>query len=399
MTKRTKLSRRTFLKAGAMAAAGLAVACAAPPVTPSPTATIEPTMAPTLTPPPTPPPTVAPTLTPSLTSPPTTTPTWTLEPTTTLEPTANHTPTLAPTSTPLIVRPSWRDLAAHYPQAAQSVVSVVQHDGVWDGASIVSEVVLAMLDAAIVQLTGLNEAMSAWRALFDPGETVAIKVNTISRYTTTPEVAYAVAQRLQDAGLPAEQIVIFDRSVHELSRQGFTLNEDGPGVRCRGVTAWEQEQDVAGVTQKLHDVLLACDALINIPPIKEHGTSGFTSAMKNHYGTIEQPGRLHGGDCDPFIPALNALPAIRDKTRLIVCDALRTCPYNWDQMTRENLIMMSFDPVANDTLARQLLLDRRAADGKPGAYIEKLSHYLQTAVEMGLGADAAHTEERRTTLS
>ncbi len=314
-------------------------------------------------------------------------------------PTVTSTPTFAPTPTSLAVRPSWRDLAAYYPRAAQSVVSSVQHDGVWDGESIVGEVVLAMLDAAIVQLTGLDDARAAWRALFDPGETVGIKVNTISRYTTNPEVAYAVAQRLQDAGLPAEQIVIFDRSVHELSRQGFTLNQDGPGVRCRGITAWERSQDVAGVTQKLHDVLLACDALINIPPIKEHGISGFTSAMKNHYGTVDQPGLLHGGDCDPFIPALNALPLIRDKTRLIVCDALRTCPYGWDQMTKENLIMMSFDPVANDTLARQLVLDRRAADGRPGAYIEKRSHYLQTAVEMGLGADAAHIQERRMILN
>jgi len=299
-----------------------------------------------------------------------------------------------PTVPPVILRPARTDLIAHYPRTAQSVVAVVRHGGVLDGEQVVPAVVLQMLDAAITQLTGLNDARSAWQALFDPTEMVGIKVNTISRYTTSPEVAYAVAQRLQEAGLPAEQIVIFDRSTHELSRQGYTLNQDGPGVRCRGITAWEQPQDVAGATQKLHDVLLRCDALINIPPIKEHGISGLTSAMKNHYGTVDQPGRLHDGDCDPYIPALNALPAIRDKTRLIVCDALRICPYNWDQMTPEYSLMMSFDPVANDTLARRLLLDRRAADGKPGAYIEKRSHYLQTAVEMGLGADEAHIETR-----
>ena len=52
-----------------------------------------------------------------------------------------------------------------------------------------------------------------------------------------PEVAYAVARRLQEAGLAPEQIVIFDRTDHELMGRGYTLNADGPGVRCRGAVA------------------------------------------------------------------------------------------------------------------------------------------------------------------
>jgi hypothetical protein len=298
----------------------------------------------------------------------------------------------------LVTTPARVDLLSHYPRTAQSVVSVVRHDGVWDGDRILEGTVLQMLDAALTQLTGLGDALSAWRALFDPGELIGIKVNTISQYTTSPQVAYAVARRLQEAGIPAEQIVLFDRSDRELRDRGFQLNDGGPGVQCRGAKAWEQAADVAGVEQRIHDVMLSCDALINLPPLKEHGTSGFTSAMKNHYGTINGPGRLHGNNCDPFIPQLNGLPVIRDKTRLIVGDLLRICPYNWNQMTRENLITMSFDPVAHDTVARQVLVDRRQADGRPGGYIEGRSHYLDTAFALGLGADAAHTEVRRATL-
>jgi hypothetical protein len=269
---------------------------------------------------------------------------------------------------------------------------------VWNGKQIRTNVVLDMLDAALTQLTGLNDALAAWKTLFDPGEIVGVKVNTISRYTTTPEVAYAVAQRLQEAGVPAEQIVLFDRSDGELVARGFTINDGGPGVQCRGAKAWEDPMTIAGSTQRFHDVMLSCDALINIPALKEHGISGFTSAMKNHYGTIDHPRQLHGNHCDPYIPELNAVPVIRDKTRLIVGDLLRTCPYDWNRMTQENTIAMSFDPVAYDHVARQVLLDRRDADGQPGQYIAGLSHYMDTAVKAGLGADAARTEVLKTPL-
>jgi hypothetical protein len=290
-------------------------------------------------------------------------------------------------------------LAAYYPQTASSAVSLVQHGGVWDGDQIQSHVVLEMLDAALIQLTGLSDAALAWSALFDPGETIGVKVNTISRYTTTPQVAYAVAQRLQEAGVPAEQIVLFDRSDHELKQRGYTINADGPGVRCRGAKGWDQAAQVAGTAQRVHDVMLSCDALINLPALKQHGISGFTSALKNHYGTIDAPGRLHGGQCDPGIPELNALSVIRNKTRLIVGDFLRSCPYDWNRMTRENLIAMSFDPVAFDGVARQVLIDRREADGRSGGDISGMSHYVESAVAMGLGAGRENIEMRKTSLA
>jgi hypothetical protein len=309
------------------------------------------------------------------------------------------TSTPAPTKASLVAQPSREELIAHFPQTASSVVSLVQHDGVWDGDQIQEQVVLQMLDAALTQLTGLGDAAAAWSVLFDPGEVIGIKVNTISRYTTTPQVAYAVARRLQEAGVPAEQIILFDRSAGELEARGYTLNVDGPGVRCQGAQAWEQPAQVAGTTQRLHDVMLRCDALINVPALKEHGMSGFTSALKNHYGTIDQPGSLHAGNCDPGIPELNAVAAIRDKTRLIIGDFIRTCPYDWNRMTKENMIAMSHDAVAHDTVARQVLVDRRTADGRSAGSISGMSHYVETAVKMGLGADEEHIELRRTSLT
>jgi hypothetical protein len=437
MRKYRHLSRRAFLRAGALATLGLAAGCA-PATTPSQdtveptaqarateastaTALPSPTPAASATPTPTAVPTHTPTAAPTQAATALPTNTATAEPAVPASPTAGlatSTPTTAPTftptavpatptptavpplptATPLIVTPSRADLLAHFPQTAQSAVAVVQHGGVWSGNDILTNVVLEMLDAAITRLTGMNDALAAWQVLFDPGEVVGLKVNTISRYTTTTQVAYAVAQRLQEAGIPAEQIVIFDRSRRELQDRGFTINDGGPGVQCRDARSWDQEVTVAGTQQRLHDALLSCNALINIPALKEHDTSGFTSALKNHYGTVNSPDSLHGNDCDPAIPELNALPAIRDKTRLVVGDFIRICPYGWERMVPENTIAMSFDPVAHDGVARQILLDRYAADGRSAPHVQAKSHYLETAIQKGLGAGAEHTEVRKHVL-
>ena len=408
MQPKKYLSRRAFLKAGGIASLYLTTGCAAsvpatedtpeakatgsaPADTPLPTATQ--TAAPTATTEPTSTSTLAPTVTPQPTATPTPEPTATA-----VEPAATPTERAAKV-TAVHAQPARVDLLAHYPQSKSSPVSLVRHDGVWEGNDILENVVLQMLDAALVQLTGINDAATAWHVLFDPGEKVGLKVNTISRYTTTPQVAYAVAQRLQEAGLAPEQIVIFDRTDRELVERGYTLNADGPGVGCRGAVAWEGSEQVAGTTQRVHDVMRSCDALINIPALKQHGIAGFTSALKNHYGTIDRPGRLHRSYCDPAIPELNALPIIRDKTRLVIGDFIRTCPYDWNRMTKENLIAMSFDPVAHDAVARQVLVERREADGRPAGGIVVTSSYVETAVEMGLGGGIEQVDLRQTTLS
>jgi hypothetical protein len=345
-------SRRDFIRTGSIAALGWAAGCAAPTtVTPAPTAA----------------------------------------------PKAKST-TQAAKPTPIHTQPARADLLAHYPQTSSSPVSLVRHEGAWDGDRVREQIALEMLDAALVELTGIGDAAAAWSVLFDPGETVGIKVNTISRYTTTPEVTYAVAQRLREAGLKPSQIVIFDRMEQELVARGYTINVTGPGVRCQGAMAWKGEEQVAGTTQRVHNIARACDALINIPALKSHDTAGFTSALKNHYGTIHNPQRLHAGNCNPAIPELNALPVIRDRTRLVIGDFIRICPYNWRRMSVENLIAMSFDPVALDAVARQVLVERREADGRPAGGILAKSGYLETAIEMGLGAGLGQVDLRQTTL-
>ena len=363
--KNRSLSRRHFLK---IVATGLLAGCAPqltsiPTDKPAATAPSSPTAALTDTPT-APPPTPIPTSQPPQ-------------------------PTTAPPNTPM-TSPTLTPAPIARPHVLGKVVQA-RHAGVWDGSDLQSNAIRQMLDASITRLTGIDDTRAAWSALFAPGERIALKVNTIAgaAYWTHVPLVMAVAESLQDAGVPAEQIVIFDRLSRELEGAGYTLNTDGSGVRCYGTdraytAGWALlDRDVA-----ISDVLLSCDALINIPLLKTHGTSGISFALKNHYGTFDRPGQYHG-NIEKALGALNALDAIRDRTRLTIGDALAICTHNWNNAVTGDSILMSFDPVAHDAVGMELFTDARAATGANStAAAQKVAAWLEHAASLGLGEHA-----------
>jgi len=278
-----------------------------------------------------------------------------------------------------------------YPDVPSRVVRA-RHAGVWDGDNLVPEALGQMLDASITNLTGLDDVNAAWAALFDPGERIAIKVNTIlgsSGWTRVPLVT-AVTGRLQAAGIPPEQIIVFDRDTYELINAGYTINQDKPGVRCYGTDGdYTEGWTVADIDVRLSNILLDCDALINMPIVKQHMYAGVSFAMKNHYGTCDRPSFLHPPHTARAIAELNALAPIRDRQRLIVGDVLTVVlGDNWESSTPGDSILMSFDPVAADTVALQLFSEVRTASGKdPAGYVEKANAWLANSVELGLGTN------------
>lgn len=276
---------------------------------------------------------------------------------------------------------------AHWPATDASRVVVVRHDGVWDGDTPDPAAVLQMLDTGIGVLSDASDTQAVWRTLFDPGERVLLKVNCISYGgPTQPVVAYAVAQRLQDAGLAAENILIFDRTDRELASAGYTLNEDEPGVQCHGTRGDGSEAALSQATVRFYQECDAYDAIVNIPTPKQHGMAGISVAMKNHYGSVNRPGALHGGRCDPAIAELNVQPIIREKTRLVVSAALNISPSDWNRPERENALLLSFDSVALDTVARDILVRHRQENGMSVDSLISGAPQLRTAQSLELGA-------------
>lgn len=373
-----RVSRRGFIQ---LAAAGLLAGCSPlrqPEATDTPTATRTPT------------PTEAPTATP------------TVRPTRT--PTATPTRVLTPTPSVAIRRP---EAIRMYPEVPSKVVQA-HHAGAWEGETLVPGALRQMLDASITGLTGLNDAREAWAALFAPDERIAIKVNAFRNsviWTHVPLVA-AVTDALQEAGVAAEQIVIFDYYTSELQEAGYAVNVDGPGVRCYGTDRdYTGGWTVRGTRVELSDVLLSCSALINVPVLKSHMQSGISFALKNHFGTCSNPAGLHPS-IGRSMAELNALGPIQDRTRLVIGDALAAClqyggswPF-WKADWRGDSILMSFDPVAQDTVGFQLLSAAMAEDGIDTRKAESQAMpCLEGGAELGLGTnDAAQIDLVEVTL-
>jgi len=273
-------------------------------------------------------------------------------------------------------------------------VAYLRHSGVQPSpGQLAQEIVLQMLDKGIQYVTGEGSASAAWKSLFASDDVVAIKVNEISgNIFTHPVLAHAIAQRLMDIGVKPGNIIIWDRTGGELTGRGYQLQTNPRNVIVRGVDGeWESQPTRKGsfngplakiITQQ-------CSALINLPCLKDHGGAGTTLAMKNHYGSHSNPSDHHGNECDPYIADLNSIDAIKNKTRLIVCDATRGCcqggPGGDDprHVWSPNAILVATDPVAHDAYGTMLINEKRQALGL-GPLQPK---HIASAAALGLGTN------------
>lgn len=254
------------------------------------------------------------------------------------------------------------------------------------------------LAESLKALLGVSDGSAAWRSLFSANDTVGIKVNCLAgaRLSTHPSLALAVARGLQEAGVKPENIIIFDRSDRDLERAGFSLNRDGPGPRCYGTdaaggydSALTRQGSIATRLSRIQSTL--CTAIVNMPVLKDHEVAGISGGMKNYYGVIDNPFKYHTNRCDPHLADTYAIPSIRGKERLIVCDALLACfdggpGYKPALSWQANSLLVAQDLVALDYVAWYLVEQERQRRGvKPLAQVGRRPSYIYTAAAAGLG--------------
>jgi uncharacterized protein (DUF362 family) len=116
-----------------------------------------------------------------------------------------------------------------------------------------------------------------------------------------------------------------------------------------------------------------------------------SGALKNQFGCIHNPNKMHLDRCDPYIAEVNALPAIRDKQRLIVMDALRPVVDNGPSYQPgmgevANALLFALDPVAIDVVGLEMIEDLRRRRGLPPlAKVDLTPTHIQTSARLGLG--------------
>jgi uncharacterized protein (DUF362 family) len=201
----------------------------------------------------------------------------------------------------------------------------------------------------------------------------------------------AICERLQETGVKAREIVVWDRDSSELERAGFHLAMGGEGVQCYGTDRVGYEEDLAAwgsVGSRLSKILTQrSDVLINLPVLKDHDGAGVTIGLKNMYGVIHNPNKYHPDGCNPYVADLNMLPEIRGRMRLTICDATTAIyeggpGYKPEHCWRANSLLVSTDPVALDQTGWQMIERKRAEKGLKRLEAEKRApHYIATAAD------------------
>lgn len=267
--------------------------------------------------------------------------------------------------------------------------------------------VASLLDRLIRTHYNVADPIEVFRQRFSPRDRVGIKVNCLSgrRMSTTVELVEAITQRLIEAGVKAENILIWDRLNDDLRKGGFELRDPGKPVACAGcdILGYESNLTVYRSIGSLfaRAVTQLCTAQINVPVLKDHGIVGVTLGMKNFFGAIHNPNKYHIGRGDPYVADLYSHPDIGRKVRLTIVDALEVqCqggpPYQPQWCEDFGGLMLSDDPVALDRMGWKLIEDMRCQKGLPSlAEAGREPTYIATAAALDLGTDNLEAIELR----
>jgi uncharacterized protein (DUF362 family) len=267
------------------------------------------------------------------------------------------------------------------------------------------------LDRGMKELVGADDAVSAWRSFFEPGDVVGIKVvpNGAPLAPTSAELMLEVIEGLKSAGVKTSSMIVFDRYKMEL--MSAKLHQAVPaGVLWGGLTPEDAPQTVlkfsgndpvAGYDPdeymqmnlvhhgadpkddrqyRSHLGLLITkrvNKLVLLPCLKDHGSAGVTGALKNmSHGLVNNVARSHSTSqtnaCNQFIPQVVAHPIVRKKCVLHIMDGIRGVwqggPFGpnprfvWDY----NALLLATDPVALDHIEWDIIDAKRKEMGVPG---------------------------------
>ena len=285
------------------------------------------------------------------------------------------------------------DLSSGRTARRDGVVVIVRHPrAIDDQRRVDGEIVARMMQAGVTRLAETSGPAEAWRRFFSPSDVIGLKVNCLgapSTHTHT-EVVLAAAAGLQAAGVAAENLIIFDRLTSELRRAGFAVNEE-TGVRCFGTErrGYDSQPTVVGAVGSCFSRIVSedCTALLNLPLLKDHDVAGVSLALKNHFGSINNPNKLHLNHCCPYVADLNLAPQIRAKERLIVADALEATydggpTYRPSTTEAYGALLIGTDPVAVDRIGWQIIDDlRRTAGLRTLAEVGREPAYIDVAAD------------------
>lgn len=287
----------------------------------------------------------------------------------------------------------------------------------------------AMIAEAMLSLTGAATLREAWLQFVAPDEVIGLKVNPVAgrMLSTSHAVTKSVVKQLEEAGIPLGNIVIWDRRHFQLAETGFT-SENYPGVSIRGTEIkdaddsfydkdgimygekmidkdwyywadYEEEYDAYTLPYMVNGGKYSyfskictqeVDKIINLPILKNAGTS-VTLCLKNlAYGVITNTGRLHKHLWAETCAEVCAFPPVRDKVVLNIVDGIKGCfdggpGANPQFICNYNTILVGTDAVAVDRVGYDIVIARRIEEGVQEEELPRGRRFMELAAAIGLG--------------
>lgn len=280
-------------------------------------------------------------------------------------------------------------------EAASARVIRVESSRLWRDGRRDPDVVAEMVRRGVVALTGLSDPREAWRHFVAPQMRVGLKINLLGRphLVTAREVTEAVSAAVMESGVPARNVVVWDRFASHFNTTEYQLGTGRLGERVEAGGEYDDARGLKGSRGNAPiDTMVTSktDVTINLPVLKDHGNAGITLALKNiAFGCFRHYGDAHGGNCMPFIPEAYQQFAQVARSPLIVLDATRGCfdggprPSDRSRMWNEGALYFATDPVALDVVGRRLIMTRRTAHGLPDTTRSAL--HVEACRRLGLG--------------
>ena len=289
-----------------------------------------------------------------------------------------------------------------------------------------------MMRRGMTELTGTDSWADAWRLFFERGDVVGIKLNPVGQPLVKSDatVVREIIAGLNAAGVRNKDIVVYDRYRDQFFHAGFDkwLPE---GVRTSyaadhfervqlGMDGYDPDHylDMAltlpgyGIDDvrarrsfAARFITRQVNKLINVPVLKDHQSAGVTLALKNmSHGLVNNVSRSHSSSslnaCNAFIPAVVALPVIRNKAVLHILDGVKGL-YNggpgarrqfvWEHRT----IYFATDPVSLDHVGWEVIDAKRVSVGmkklfestpdKFSRFVHRQPEHVEIAGALGLG--------------
>jgi uncharacterized protein (DUF362 family) len=315
-------------------------------------------------------------------------------------------------------------------QETAKVYYAMEANAIGPARSIQARVVSRMVNSLICNLTGRPSVAGAWKTLVSPTDKVGIKVSSIGRSVsgTNPEVVDAIVDGLAEAGLPARNIIVWDKSLEDLLAAGF--KNDGLRYVLEGInpkTGYDEQFQISAPllgkliwgdskfgerrSERFADLLsdgeqvssqsyfakvltTQITKVINVPSLVDSYLTGIHGGIVNMtLSNIDNWRRFARSASvgDSYISEIYADPLIRDKVVITFLDALilqyAGGPFPNPNFSLENsTIFASKDAVAIDATAARLIEAMRKANKLPS--IKLMTTYVEAASRLGLGQSA-----------